>query len=69
MTTPDHSHEPDWDYNGPPFVLLPEDHTAANMARWRETQRNRLWCLVPLSLACLCGGGLVVFALVKALLA
>lgn len=42
---------------------------ADNMARWRETQRQRLWCLIPLSLACLLGGGLVVFALVKAMLA
>lgn len=42
---------------------------ADNMARWRETQRQRLWCLIPLSLAALGSGGIIVFVLVKALLA
>lgn len=40
----------------------------SNLSRWRETQRNRLWCLIPLSLAALGSGGMIVFVLVKALL-
>lgn len=42
---------------------------ALNMARWRKTQRDRLWLLVPCSLVALWCGAAVVWILLKILLA
>jgi len=53
----------------PQLTVTFESPEASRLANYHRDLRGRLWLLLPLALACLCGGGLVVWAIVKAILA